>query len=321
MNSPHSVRVATRSLLIVLVFSLFLSVSPVSAARDRTPPTKPTNLHVTAMTSYSVSLAWNPSTDSSGSITYKICCATTSSGTVSHPTTSFTFTSGVEPGWTHSFRVYAVDAAGNKSQYSNTVTVTTPPDITPPTAPVLSVTDAGSTYVSLAWTPSIEDGPYVWYRVYLDGSPYIYANGANTTSATLVGLAPSTTYNFNVQARDSRGHLSPLSNGVTVTTEPVDPNDTIPPTTPTNLTGHDQGSEEAVLRWTQSTDNVDPQFTIRYEITVNGIFRPESTVIGYGNTIAYASVVGFNTFEVIAVDSAGNRSAPASITICMAAVC
>jgi hypothetical protein len=85
---------------------------------------------------------------------------------------------------------------------------------------------------------------------------------------------------------------------------------------------HDSCQEgAAVLRWTQSTDNLDPQFTIRYEIYVNGIFRPESTMIGYGNTIAYAVVDGFNTFEVIAVDSAGNRSAPTSITLCMAAVC
>ena len=61
--------------------------------------------------------------------------------------------------------------------------------------------------------------------------------------------------------------------------------------------------------------------TIRYEIFVNGNFHPESTVIAYGNTIAYAEVEGFNTFEVFAVDSASNRSAPASITLCMAAIC
>ncbi len=184
MNNSYIIRVAMRTLLVGLAFSLIISVSPASAARGRTPPTRPTNLHVTAMTSYSVSLAWSPSTDNSGSFSYVVCCATTSSATVGHPTTSYTFTTGVEPGWTHSFRVYAVDAAGNQSPYSNIVTVTVPPDTTPPTTPVLSVTSAGATYVSLSWTPSVDDGPYVWYQIYLHGSAYTYVPkfGANWTT-------------------------------------------------------------------------------------------------------------------------------------------
>jgi hypothetical protein len=53
-----------------LVLSWVLGISPASAARDRTPPPTPTNLRVTGMTPYSVSLAWTPSTDNSGSFTY-----------------------------------------------------------------------------------------------------------------------------------------------------------------------------------------------------------------------------------------------------------
>ena len=53
------------SLMLVLV----LAASPVAAAKDRKPPT---NLQVTGMTSYSVSLVWTPSTDNSGSVTYII---------------------------------------------------------------------------------------------------------------------------------------------------------------------------------------------------------------------------------------------------------
>ncbi|HLF25735.1 MAG TPA: fibronectin type III domain-containing protein [Anaerolineae bacterium] len=314
-------KLAVIATTLALLLTFALAAATASAARDRQPPTTPTNLRVTAMTSYSVSLAWNPSTDNSGKFSYVICCATTSSATVSHPATNFTFTTGVEPGWTHSFRMYAVDAAGNKSKYSNTVTVTVPPDRTPPTAPTLSVTDIGPTHVSLAWTPSTEDGPYVWYQIYLNGSAYTYANGANATSATILNLTPETTYTFAVRARDSRINWSPLSNTVSATTEPSDPNDATPPTPPTNLTGFDQGCGEADLRWTPSTDNVDPQFAIRYEVFVNGIFRPESTVTGYGQTIAYAEVAGSNTFEIFAIDSAGNRSTPAAITLNMSAPC
>jgi chitodextrinase len=317
----YTIKLAVRVVAIVIVFSLILGAAPALAARDRTAPTTPTNLRVTAMTAYSVSLAWNPSTDNSNSITYKICCATTSSGTVQHPTTSFTFTTGVEPGWNHSFRVYAVDAAGNTSKYSNTVTVTVPLDNTAPTAPVLSVNEVGPTYVGLAWTPSTDDSPSIYYQIYLNGSPYRWVDGANATSTRLLGLSPQTSYTFAVRARDRRNNQSPLSNSVAVTTSAPDPNDTAPPTVPTNFRGSNQGEGEARLTWTQSTDNVDPQFAIRYEIFVNGVFAPESTVYGAGQTIAYATIEGMNTFEIVAVDSAGNRSDPVAIVICMIAFC
>lgn len=51
-------------------------------SRDRTPPTQPRDLRVTAITPYSVSLAWTLSTDNSGRFSYVICCANVSSQTV-----------------------------------------------------------------------------------------------------------------------------------------------------------------------------------------------------------------------------------------------
>ena len=320
MNGQQASRFAANAAALVLVFTLILSPSTALAAgRDRTPPTRPTNLRVTATTSFSASLAWNPSTDNSGTFSYVIHSSSGDNASVSQTATSFNFTSGLSAGTTYSFYVYAVDGSGNRSGNSNTVTVTLPRDTTPPTAPVLSVTDVGPAYVSLTWTPSTDDGPFVWYKVYVNGSESTSA-GRNT-SATILDLDPATTYVFTVKARDNGINWSPSSNAVTVTTEATDPNDTTPPTTPANLTGFDGGCGEAWLSWTQSTDNVDPQFTIRYETFVNGVFRPESAVIGYGQTIAYAAVEGSNTFQVFAVDSAGNRSTPASITLQMSPLC
>jgi chitinase len=192
-------------------------------------------------------------------------------------------------------------------------------DRTPPTAPVLSVGEVASGHVTLTWTPSTDDGPYIWYFVYINGgSQFTYA-GANT-SITVQGLTPATTYVFTVRARDNGINWSPPSNAVTVTTT-SNSGDTTPPTTPGNLRGADQGCGENRMTWNQSTDNVDPQLDIHYEIYVNGIARPESTVYGIGGTIAYAIVTGSNTFEVFAVDTAGNRSAPASITQQMSPPC
>ena len=64
-------RAATVAAILVMLVSIF-GTSPALAAGDRTAPTKPTNLRVTSTTPYNVSLAWNSSTDNSGSFSYKV---------------------------------------------------------------------------------------------------------------------------------------------------------------------------------------------------------------------------------------------------------
>lgn len=108
--------------------TLLLGSSTVSAQkRDRTPPTTPTNLRVTAVTPYTVSLAWNPSTDNSGKFSYTICCANVSSETgVSQNVSTHIYRAGLEALRSFTLRIYAVDAAGNYSKASNSVTFTLP---------------------------------------------------------------------------------------------------------------------------------------------------------------------------------------------------
>jgi hypothetical protein len=97
--------------------------------------------------------------------------------------------------------------------------------------------------------------------------------------------------------------------------------DSAAPTTPANLSGFDGGCGEAWLHWDASTDNVDLPLAIRYDVYVNGVLRPESTVIGGTSTVAYAAIEGPNTFELYAVDTAGNRSVPAAVTMDLTGLC
>ena len=304
------------ALLLVLV--LALGVSPAQAARDRTPPTTPRDLRVTSTTPYSVSLAWTPSTDNSGSVTYQICCANVSSETFPGPASSYTYTAGLEAGRSFTLFIIARDAAGNYSQQSNAVTFTLPQDATPPSQPTVSVTDVGATYISLAWS-SMDDGPNVWFNVSMNGSAV--RSGTGDTSGTFGPLTPETEYTFTVQARDFAGNLSPMSDPVVVTTEASNTDDTTPPTTPANLTDHGMSFEdgETSLFWEQSTDNVDPQSVIRYDVYVNGAF--DHSLMGQGRTVVYGNPGVLNTYQVIAVDSAGNQSDPATLTTCAGAVC
>jgi hypothetical protein len=293
-----------------------LPASPALAARDRIPPTTPTNLHVTGMTPYSVSLAWNPSTDNLGNVTYTICCANVSSETFPGPASSRVYRAGLEAGRSFTLFIVAKDAAGNYSKQSNTVTFTLPRDTTPPTKPTVTVTDVGPTHVSLAWS-STEDGPNVWFTVFMNGSAV--RSGVKDTSGTFGPLTPETSYIFTVQAYDFGGNMSPMSDPVTVTTEASNTNDTVPPTTPTNFRGSSFEDGETWLSWNQSTDNLDPQSVIRYDVYVNGVF--DHSLQGSGQTIVYGNAGVENTFQVIAVDSAGNQSTPATVTTCAAAFC
>jgi hypothetical protein len=92
--------------------------------------------------------------------------------------------------------------------------------------------------------------------------------------------------------------------------------DTAPPSTPpglgANLLG--SGDGETDLTWGASSDNATPTGLLVYEVFLNGRF---DQAIGGGLTkaILYSDVGVLNTIEVIAVDGAGNRSAPASVTV------
>jgi hypothetical protein len=58
---------------LALVLALVVVGSVAAATRgDRTRPTTPTNLRVTSLSQTSVTLAWDPSTDKSGSFFYSV---------------------------------------------------------------------------------------------------------------------------------------------------------------------------------------------------------------------------------------------------------
>lgn len=306
-------RAARAGLVLVVLLSIF-GTSPALAAGDRKPPTAPGNLRVTSLTSYNLSLAWNPSTDNSGSFSYKVVVS--NGATYNVPQTQTTFSLFVAPAGTYSVYVYAVDGAGNKSSKSNTVNATPPPDTTAPTPPVVSLAGVNPTEISLTWSASTDDGPYLFYQVFVNDSPSVDTRA--NRFAVVQGLTPETTYQITVKARDLYGaggpNVSAPSNVLTVTTAAVSASDSEPPTAPVDLYGYevDSGAHEINLFWTQSFDNQTPQASIGYEVYLNGALDDTTCC---DRAVLYATSSGENTYTVIAVDDAGNRSAPATITI------
>jgi len=291
---------------LALVLALVV-VGSVAAAKDRTPPATPTNLQPTNLTQTSVTLAWSPSTDKSGTVTYSVY-KDGQPFTVPQGQTTYTI-DWLSPGRTYSFYVTATDPSLNQSARSNTVTITTPGDTTPPTPPVLSGSVRGPSQVSLTWTRSTDDITWwtLGYRIFANGAPVTqHVNWYGERSVVLRHLAPATYYTFTVEANDFNGNTT-MSNAVTLKTETT--SDVTPPSAPTNVRiVRDQGCGEVWLGWTESEDETDPQFAIEYEIYVNGVLSPLPVAAGIDEDFVYATAHGDNTFTVKAVDRAGNAS-------------
>ncbi len=296
--------------VLAVLLALLASATALGAPRDRTPPTTPTNFRVTAVSPTSVTFAWNPSTDNSGSFFYVLSSNTGQLANTSMTATTYTWT-GLNSGTTYTFRIRARDQSMNWSGFSNSVTATTLPANTAPAAPVLSAPSVGPTHISLSWTAPANGGPAL---PLLDLSRRRRDHHVAPDELDhLLYVAPGTTHTYTVQVRTGTGVFSAHSNAVTVTTPQPDPNDHTPPSTPTNLGENHFGDAEFWLSWTESTDNVTPQDFIRYDVYVNGELSDMQVGTG-ARSINYGNFGESNTVEVIAVDEAGNESAPATLT-------
>ena len=191
---------------VFLLAAVVLASTAGAARRDRTPPTTPTNLRITATTDTTVTLAWNPSTDNSGVFSYRVRERAFNDWTFSVPQTQTTYTgTRLWPGQTYSYTVWAVDAAGNRSGDSNTVTYTVPADTTPPSpAPQLTVSPFAPARAGFSWIRSVDNVSEVQYTLYANGIPQL--SQFSYERATLWFLTPGATYEFKVIARDVFGN-------------------------------------------------------------------------------------------------------------------
>lgn len=281
---------------------------------DRTKPTTPTNFRVTAVTPFSVSLAWGPSSDNSGRFSYRLSStrAGASSSQVTYlpkTATSYTWQTAIFPATGYTFRLRAIDEAGNASAEVTTSATTLPDTTAPSVAPVISVEFVNDTYVSLRWTAAVDDGPYLFYEVWVDGQPF--APTGQNRSITVESLEPETTYTFAVLASDLGENLSPFSAPVVVTTAPAGSVDTTPPTAPQDFELVDVGCGEVQLFWTQSTDDFDDPSLLRYDILVDG--NLEHSVVGVGSATLVVQPTWLTVFDIYAVDTSGNQSRNATL--------
>jgi chitodextrinase len=322
-------RTALKSLAVAAGLILLIA-GPAAAAIDTRPPSIPGNLRATQVTQTGVALAWSPSTDNVRVVSYSVWAPGLDRVVlVNHPTTSVTI-NGLHPGTTYAFRVSAFDGV-RASEPSTIVNVTTQPDVVAPSAPSgLALADnvhgfpvdgVTASKVLLTWTNSTDDFGPIKYQVLVNGvpNPNVFDTRPAGSPVTTVSkawvrqLEPGTTYNLSVRAVDSGGNVSAASAPLTVTTDAA--NDTVAPTTPTLTRVRDGGTgvcpEELHLTWTAATDNVTPATAVEYEVRINGTISDVFKGLS-GTIVIYTEIAGANTVTIVAVDAAGNASAPSN---------
>jgi chitodextrinase len=200
-------------------------------APDTTAPSAPTSLSATATAYNNVDLSWGASSDNLGVTGYRIQRSTNGGAfvVVKQVGAVTGYSDNTVAGSTsYTYRVQALDAAGNVSQASNSASATTPvaPDTAAPTAPSgVKASAVSAAQVNLTWNASTDNVGVTAYDVYraTGGSSTftLIATVAGTTrSYPSTGLTANTRYTYYVKARDAAGNVSAASNHANATTKP-----------------------------------------------------------------------------------------------------
>jgi chitodextrinase len=180
-----------------------------------------------------------------------------------------------------------------------------PPDVTPPSSPVLvDATPQSASAVLLRWLPSSDDSGVSGYYVYRDGDQ-IADVPAGTESYFDGGLSELTGYAYTVAAYDSAGNVSPPSTACEVTTPGPD---TVPPSVPQDLSTEAVSATSVDLTWQPSIDDV--------AVAGYHVYRDGELVATITDGVRYSdnglTDVSTYTYTVDAFDVSGNISAVSS---------
>lgn len=284
------------------VYELDVLTTPVV---DNTAPTTPTGLTATSTGPDTVNLSWSASSDNIGVTGYNVYRNGIKLSGMPVAATSYN-DSGLTASTSYSYKVTAVDAAGNESGQSTAATATTnaPPDTTPPAVPTGLTATPGDSKVTLSWTANTSDPDLQGYNVY-QGATKLTSSPITATSYIIAsGLTNGSMYYFSVSSVDLSGNESAK------TTTYATPQDTTPPDVPTGLTAT-VGDTKVTLQWSAVTNSDVAGYNLyRDSIKVNSSPIPATTYTDTGliNGTTYS-------YRVSAVDLTGNESAKSTAKV------
>jgi chitodextrinase len=264
---------------------------------DTENPSPPAGVTAQAGSATSVHVMWEQATDNKAVTGYEVFQQGAKVKTLPG-TKHMVDIDRLSPSTAYTFTVRARDSAGNLSEPSAAVPVTTPAptpeDSKAPTPPAkLQGKVDGGRAVTLSWGKAADDVGITSYDIYQEDSRIHSVRGTETT-ARVTGLRPGTVYTFTVRARDAAENSSPDSNSVDLTTA--------------SAPGKGPGTAPTDLKATARKGNVDLSWTPpradgpvkEHQLFLNGKL---ATVIVWGA----APPTGTATYTFMVTDKPGTR--------------
>ena len=203
--------------------------NPYIVTVDRTPPAQPQNLRGESPDKSHVNLSWEaPPGENPLHLRYEIYRnGTLIAQDITGGESLYYQDSGLSENTEYSYRIIAIDIAGNPSNASEiTVRTSEGQDTVPPEKPSsLRAEYDGLAGVNLSWNASTDNVGVTGYKIYrsLNGSDWIYIGSVDMATLTYKdsNLYAETTYLYSVTAYDGAGNESEKSEPAEVATPPL----------------------------------------------------------------------------------------------------
>jgi chitodextrinase len=266
-------------------------------------------VRVTATSTTSISIAWDPSGDDVAVLGYGLYRNSVLLGSVGRTTLGVRYIN-LACGTTYTLGVDAFDGDGNRSATTSIEPRTAPcsgSDTTKPSAPsALSAQVQTGPKVALSWTGSSDNVGVAGYRIYR-GDQQI--GTSSTTTYTDSSVSAGSSYTYTVRGYDAAGNVSDPSNSAAVSIPGG--GDTTSPSAPPSFGVTTFTRTDITVAWNASTDNVG---VTRYGLYRNGVLL--GTVGATVRSVRYINLTCGTTYTlaVDAADAAGNRSAQSTLS-------
>jgi fibronectin type 3 domain-containing protein len=279
-------------------FSLVVIVAKTAHAQSAMPPSVPTSVSASLLSTEQIYVSWNAS-NSTSSIIDGYYLYRNGAFVASIP--GYTYYTDTPGAGAYEYTVAAYDVNGNISAQSTpTPAVNVIASTVPPTEPTGLTETPSSSSVALSWQPSTDNIGVIGYYISRNGVQIQTTDPITGTSYTDTGLVPGQTYTYSVTAYDALRNISGAA-AIQATTI----YDITPPTVPTQVKATVASPSEIDLSWQPSTDNIQ---LVGYNIYQNG--TEIATLVG--TTTSYAdtglSAQTNYTFNISAYDEVGNTS-------------
>ena len=284
------------------------SITYASKAPDTQAPTAPGSLVASVVSSTAIDLSWTVSTDNVGVVRYNVYRSTNglAFSLVGTSTTTGFADMGVPGGTTNTYRVTAVDKAGNESGASS-VTASTPLAVIAVTSPNGGESWAGGSTQRITWTSRDISNVKLEYTLNNGSTWSMIASAVAASTGSYTWTVPgSPTTAARVRATDAFGSTADVSDGTFAITGVATSARVIINEILANEPGSNTAGEFVELVNVGSASIDISGWVIRDDASIRHTF-PAGTVLGGGKAIAvFASAAGIPTGTPNAVASSTN---------------